>query len=202
MTRPGIQAYYAARATEYERVYAKPERQSDLGRLHSYVPEQLVGGRVLDVACCTGYWTRRIAARATTITGCDVTPEVLAAAGAQQSPSTPANFIIGDSFRLDEIPGAFDAAFGFWWSHMLRADLPRFLRGLHPRVGRGRRVVIVDSRYVAGSNLPITPTDIDGNTYQRGLLADGTEYEVHALRRDGRVEDEGGDGRRPHSHWC
>ena len=57
--------YYAARAAEYENVYAKPERQSDLARLRETVPAYFVGRRVLEVACGTGYWTRLIAPHAT-----------------------------------------------------------------------------------------------------------------------------------------
>ena len=37
---------------------------------------------------------------------------------------------------------------------------------------------MVDNRYVAGSNWPVTRTDADGNTFQRRVLEDGTEFEV------------------------
>ena len=40
------------------------------------------------------------------------------------------------------------------------------------------RVLVVDNRYVAGSNWPITRTDAEGNTYQRRVLESGAEYEV------------------------
>ena len=54
-----LAAYYAARAAEYERVYAKPERQTDLSRLRAAVAEFARGRRVLEVACGTGYHVRR-----------------------------------------------------------------------------------------------------------------------------------------------
>jgi SAM-dependent methyltransferase len=134
---------------------------------------------VLDVACGTGYWTRIIATRASAITGCDLSPEVLALARSRQPPTHPADFVLGDVFELTEIPGEFDGAFvGFWWSHMLRDDVLRFLHGLHRRLPRGSRIAVVDNRYVAGSNLPIARTDATGNTYQRRWLQSGAEYEV------------------------
>ena len=50
--------YYAARAPEYDLVYAKPERQSDLRAIEAWLPPVLGQGSVLEVACGTGYWTR------------------------------------------------------------------------------------------------------------------------------------------------
>jgi len=178
-TEAEILAYYAARANEYEKVYAKPERQNDLRFLHQVVPTYLTRHRVLEVACGTGYWTRMIAARATSVTGIDLSLEVLAVARAEQPASAPAQFVLGDAYALDRVPGKFDAAFlGFWWSHVQHAKLHRFLTGLHRRLEPNSLVLVLDNRYVAGSNWPITRADEQGNTYQRRQLDDGAEYEV------------------------
>lgn len=175
----GLVDYYRARVHEYERVYDKPERQSDLARLRTPVTDAHIDRRVLEVACGTGYWTRRIAPVARAVTGGDLAPEVLELARLQQGTEHPATFVLGDAFRLDAIPGEFDAGFvGFWWSHVLLSDLPRFLTGLHRRLGIGARVFILGNRYVAGSNHPITRVDSDGNTYQRRRLSDDSRYEV------------------------
>jgi SAM-dependent methyltransferase len=177
--RSDILRYYDARAHEYEKVYEKPERQGDLLRLHDIVPTYLAGRRVLDVACGTGYWTRRVARRAAAVTGCDRSPEVLSLARQLQPAGDAVRLLAGDAFSLGDVPGEFDAAFlGFWWSHLLREDVPRFLAGLHGRLTPGGRVLAVDNRYVHGSNWPVTRTDSAGNTYQRRLLDDGAEYEV------------------------
>jgi len=171
--------YYTARAFEYEEVYAKPERQEDLRRLHEIVSSYLAGRRVLDVACGTGYWARTIAMKASAVTGCDLSERVLALARARQPVTNPVDFVVGDAFALQLVAGMFDAAFvGFWWSHLARTDLPRFLDGLHRRLLGGSRVLVLDNRYVHGSNWPVTRTDTDGNTYQRRQLRDGTEHEV------------------------
>jgi demethylmenaquinone methyltransferase/2-methoxy-6-polyprenyl-1,4-benzoquinol methylase len=171
--------YYGARAAEYEKVYAKPERQDDLRALQQLVPSLLRGRRVLDIACGTGYWTRYIAREARSITGCDLSPEVLALARVRQPADHPAEFVTGDAFALHLVPGEFDAVFvGFWWSHVRREDLARFLRGVHGRLPAASCVVIVDNRYVEGSNSAVTRTDGAGNTYQLRRLDDGTEHEV------------------------
>jgi ubiquinone/menaquinone biosynthesis C-methylase UbiE len=51
--------YYAARAPEYDSIYAKPERQADLRLIEAWLAEQCAGKQVLEVACGTGYWTHR-----------------------------------------------------------------------------------------------------------------------------------------------
>jgi ubiquinone/menaquinone biosynthesis C-methylase UbiE len=171
--------YYSARAAEYEQVYAKTERQDDLRRLHALVPAHFAGRTVLEVACGTGYWTRDLATRVGSITACDLSPEVLALARARQPAGKSVQFVLADAFELDGVPGSFDAAFvGFWLSHVPRNDVRRFLEGLHRRLSSGSQVMILDNRYVAGSNWPLTRTDAAGNTYQRRQLNDGTEYEV------------------------
>jgi hypothetical protein len=86
---------------------------------------------------------------------------------------------VADAYALDEVPGQFDTAFiGFFWSHILRADLSRFLTGLHARLGPGARVIVLDNRYVPGSSTPITRTSPDGDTFQLRMLNDGRSYEI------------------------
>ncbi len=138
----------------------------------------LAGRRVLEVACGTGYWTRLIAEHASSVTACDLSEEVLTLARARQADGR-VTFARGDAFAPDEVPGAFDAAFaGFLVSHIRRAELERLLGGLIRRLEPGGRIVLVENRYVEGSNWPITRTDADGNTFQRRRLNDGSEHEV------------------------
>ena len=42
----------------------------------------------------------------------------------------------------------------------------------------GSRVIILDNRYVEGSNSPVTRTDDAGNKYQQRRLPDGTQFEI------------------------
>jgi SAM-dependent methyltransferase len=179
MSDSDLLAYYAARAVEYEKVYEKPERQRDLARLHTIVPAYFQNRRVLEVACGTGYWTRCIAPVVTSLVACDLTKETLAVAQASQRAQPNVTFLVADAYDLAAVPGNFDSAFaGFWWSHVRRADLTRFLDGLRRRLEPESLVVLADNRYVEGSNWPITRTDADGNTYQRRRLESGAEHEV------------------------
>lgn len=177
MTR--LADYYRDRAAEYDAVYAKPERQDDLARLHGMLRGLVAGQRVLEVAAGTGYWTHTMATSAAAVTATDLVPETLDVARARAYGPAPVTFQTADAFGLDQVPGDFDTAFiGFFWSHVLRADVPRFLAGLHDRLGSGARVIVLDNRYVPGSSTPVSRTTDAGDTYQRRTLNDGRSYEV------------------------
>jgi SAM-dependent methyltransferase len=174
-----LAGYYAKRAPEYDRIYEKPERQSDLRELRQYVKESFSGRRLLEIACGTGWWTEVVSSTARSVTATDINEEVLAMARARNSANGTVSFQRCDAFRLEEVTGAFDAALAaFWWSHLTRADLDRFLDGLHARLESGSRIVFLDNRFVAGSSTAISRRDEDGNTYQQRTLDDGSMNEV------------------------
>jgi SAM-dependent methyltransferase len=171
--------YYRDRAPEYDAVYAKPERQSDLAELHQVLPPLVAGARILEIAAGTGYWTQTLSRSAAAITATDLNPETLDVARGREYGPAKVSFGSADAYALNQVPGVFDLAFvGFFWSHILRADLPRFLNGLHGRLGSERRIIVLDNRYVPGSNHPISRASEQGDTYQIRTLADGRSYEI------------------------
>lgn len=173
-----MQSYYAARAREYDRVYDKPERQADIRALREWLPSVFRGKRVLEVACGTGYWTQDIAPVAAHVVAIDSAPETMEIAAARVPPGQ-VDFVVGDAYQLPLDRGPFDAAFaGFWFSHVPKARQAEFLRGLSAAVEPDATIVLVDNRYVGGSNHPLTRTDADGNTYQARRLDDGSVHEV------------------------
>jgi SAM-dependent methyltransferase len=174
-----LKEYYAERAPEYEKVYAKPERQEDLLALRKALQDLLAGHDVLEIACGTGYWTQPISQPARSVVATDAGEEVLRIARAKSYPQGNVTFRLADAFKLEEVPGSFTAGFaGFFWSHVELSRLGTFLEGLHHRLGPGALVVIIDNSYVSGSNHPISRQDGEGNTYQVRRLEDGREYEV------------------------
>jgi demethylmenaquinone methyltransferase/2-methoxy-6-polyprenyl-1,4-benzoquinol methylase len=178
-TDASLREYYARRASEYERIYATPARQSDLAALRAAVASAFDGRRVLEIACGTGYWTPVIATTAASVDACDINDETLAIARTKPVDPSRVRFVIGDAY----LPALFDprpdAAFAaFWWSHVPKQDVQRFLAGLLAALADGARVVFIDNRYVEGSSTPLSRTDADGNTYQSRALADGSRHEV------------------------
>ena len=178
-TEESLKHYYAARAREYERIYAKPERQADLARLKELLPPMFAGRRVLEVACGTGYWTQFIAHSAASIVAIDANPETLAVAAEKSWPGGRVHFRIADAYSLPAELGMFDAVFaGFWWSHVAVRDRPRFLRALDQRLLPRAKVVLLDNLFAQGSSTPVAHRDDEGNTYQQRRLDDGTEHVV------------------------
>jgi demethylmenaquinone methyltransferase/2-methoxy-6-polyprenyl-1,4-benzoquinol methylase len=181
--------YYAQRALQYERVYHKPERQTDLRTLRGLVAAAVEGKRVLEVACGTGYWTELISHRAASVVALDLNEEVLALARARRLVPGKVTFLRGDAYALPELPGPFDAGLaGFWWSHVSRARLSGFLTDLHRALAPGATVMFFENAYVAGSSTPLSQKasdghpvsahDSDGDTYQERVLDDGSRHRV------------------------
>jgi ubiquinone/menaquinone biosynthesis C-methylase UbiE len=178
-TTPQLEKYYAKRASEYERIYDKDERQPELAWLRNRLPELFADRTVLEVACGTGYWTQYIARRAKRIHACDINDPVLDVAREKSFPRKNVTFFKADAFAPDGAGERCDAAFaGFWWSHVRKAELQRFLAGLALRLKPGALVAILENSYVEGSSTPISRTDAEGNTYQTRKLLSGETHEV------------------------
>jgi len=170
-------AYYARRAGEYERIYARPERQAQLAALEAFVEAALVGRDVLELACGTGYFTAVAARRARSVTALDINEETLAIGRAKRLARV--SFGVGDAYAPPDLGRAFDGALAtFWWSHVPLARLDAFLASLHARLAPGATVVFADNLYVEGNMSPVVRIDACGNTYQRRRLENGEEYEV------------------------
>ena len=176
---PGTERYYDQRASEYDRVYEKPERRDDIAELRAMIGDALIGRRVLELATGTGFWTEHYADDATSVTATDINDSTLAVAHRRRAWPDTVRFERADAFDVARITGDFDAVFaGFLWSHVPLDQLDDLLAGIVERVEPGAVVVFADNNYVHGSNHPIVRTDADGNTFQRRTLSDGTEWEV------------------------
>jgi SAM-dependent methyltransferase len=183
-----LHVYYSARAREYDGIYAKPERQSDLRAMELWLPAQLSGRRVLELACGTGYWTQFVAPVALGIVAIDASAEPLEIARRRLRHHGSTTLLLGDAYRLPSDIGIFDAAFaGFWFSHVPRSRQREFLLHLNTCLESGSPVILFDNLYVAGSSTPIAERDEEGNTYQLRTLADGT---VHRVLKNFQTEPE------------
>ena len=174
-----MEAYYAQRAAEYERIYSKPERQADLARMRKDIPALFKGARVLEIACGTGYWTPLIAEQAESVTALDYNEETMEIARRKSYPKKNVSFQQGDAYALPGWPRKFSACYaGFWWSHVPLARLDGFLDGLRKHLEPGATVAFMDNTYVEGSSTPMSRRDREGNTFQSRRLDDGSSHEV------------------------
>jgi ubiquinone/menaquinone biosynthesis C-methylase UbiE len=173
-----LKEYYAARAPEYDRVYRKPERQSDLRAIERWLPQVFGDKTLLEIACGTGYWSQFLAPAAKKVVAIDASREVLNIAESRVG-SDNVSFTLGDAYCPPGEAGPFESAFaGFWLSHVPVARLAEFFEGLHRVLLPGARVVLLDNLFVEGSNTPISSRDTQGNTYQLRSLDDGSMHSV------------------------
>jgi demethylmenaquinone methyltransferase/2-methoxy-6-polyprenyl-1,4-benzoquinol methylase len=171
--------YYAQRASEYERIYHRPERQSDLKELQAMIETAFRDHAVFEVACGTGYWTQFIARQAKSILAIDYNSEVIKIAQQKDYGSCLVDFRKSDAYFLPSIEEEFSAGFsGFWWSHIPKEKLQDFLIDFHSKLRHGAHVVFIDNTYVERNSTPISRKDNEGNTYQIRKLEDGSEHEV------------------------
>ena len=179
MTESSLAGYYAKRAAEYDRTYARPERQADLAALRGRLCKLFAGRRVLELACGTGWWTEAIAPCAASVTALDVNEEVLAMARAKHYPQDRATFAIGDAYAPPDLGRSHDGLFaGFWWSHVPIGRIDAFLACATRAAAPRALVAFLDNRYVEGSSTALSRSDAEGNTYQVRKLDDGSEHEV------------------------
>lgn len=177
MPQEPLREYYGARASEYDNVYLKPERQSDLREIERWLPSVFADSALLEIACGTGYWTQFLAPVVSHLTAIDATQETLDIAKVRVASSV--EFLLGDAYAVHLEDRRFNAGFaGFWISHVPRSRLSEFLCGFHQALTPGAKVVFLDNRFVANSSTPISRQDNNGNTYQIRSLKDGAKHEI------------------------
>ena len=173
-----LATYYARRAAQYERIYAKPERQADLRALEARIRKMLAGRKVLELACGTGYWTDVFAAQAAQVTALDLNEEVLEIARSKTN-AVKVQFVRGSAYDIPDFGRTHDALFAaHWWSHVPLAGLDEFVEAATRAVAPGALMAFIDNRYVEGSSTPVSRRDAQGNTYQARKLDDGSSHEV------------------------
>ena len=175
----GTEDYYHHWAPEYDEVYSRPERQSDLRVVRARLTDWFAGKHVLEMAAGTGWWTSVLADTAASVTATDINQVTFEVARVRRPWPPSVDFAVADAFRLQTIRGDFDAAFaGFFWSHIPLIKIDTFLQGLMCRLLAGSLVVFVDNRLVAGSVHPVARRDEQGNTYQQRQMTDGSSWDV------------------------
>lgn len=183
MSDPALQLpeYYSRRAPEYERMWYRddPLRQQEQSSIIAVMSEVLQKKRVLEVACGTGYWTQFIASIAEKIVALDASEEMIALAREKKLDPGRVQFVRGDAYALELLPGSFNAALAnFWFSHVPRARHGEFLNGLHKKLEPGASVFMADNVYVAGVGGELVERTGSDDTFKLRTLADGSTHEV------------------------
>lgn len=169
--------YYEKRQSEYESIYAKPERQKDLIWLETQLAGLVAGYNVLELACGTGYWTRRISSSAISVHATDASSQLAAGAVKRCSGRNVSSGTL-DAFEIPKSP-KFDCVLaGFFFSHVLIEQQSQFMAGIADAFESGTRAILFDNKYIKGSSTPISRRAVSGDTFQFRELLDGSTHEV------------------------
>jgi demethylmenaquinone methyltransferase/2-methoxy-6-polyprenyl-1,4-benzoquinol methylase len=178
---PGLIEYYRARAAEYEHIYFRhqPERRAEIAAEVARLQGLVAGGKVLDLACGTGYWTEPMSLSASQIVAADIAPEMLAQARAKHY-SCPVDFVMADLFHLPLRAGVFDfVTLGFWLSHHPRQDYAGLIARILYPLRRGGRIWMIDNNpSTESSRNPVVGSDDHGNSIIRRRLENGSEFTI------------------------
>jgi demethylmenaquinone methyltransferase/2-methoxy-6-polyprenyl-1,4-benzoquinol methylase len=181
-------AYYRARASEYDQWWGR-EGQYDHGpewnkrwfadveevrrSLRAFGPR----GRVLELACGTGWWTRELVKYPTSVTALDSSPETLELNRARVR-SSDVRYVQTDVFRWQPDDRYDLAFFSFWLSHVPPERFEAFWQLVASALEPGGRVFFVDSLRSERSGGRKQPA-IDGRSVTvRRRLNDGREFRV------------------------
>jgi len=149
-------AYYRARAPEYEEWFLREGRYDrgdehrrcwfqEVAQLEAALDRAGPAGDVLELACGTGIWTRRLAAGARHLTAVDASPEALALNRARVG-SGNVTFVEADLFRWAPAATYDFIFFGFWLSHVPEARFEPFWRMVRAALRPSGKVFFVDSQ--------------------------------------------------------
>jgi ubiquinone/menaquinone biosynthesis C-methylase UbiE len=181
-----MRAYYDRRAREYDDwwhgtgLFATRDRPgwaAETARLTQLLA-QLPAGRVLDVACGTGFLTRHLRGE---IVALDQSPQMVQVAAARMP---HARVVQGDAVPLPFPDGAFDRVVtGHFYGHLLPDERAAFAAEARRVAGE---LIVVDSARRAG---------LAEEEWQERTLDDGSQHRVFKRYLTGeRLREELGDG--------
>ncbi|HEX5437735.1 MAG TPA: class I SAM-dependent methyltransferase [Gemmatimonadaceae bacterium] len=184
-------AYYRARAPEYDQWFLRQGRYdrgpdgnrewwSDVRALHERLNRFRPAGRVLELACGTGWWTEQLMRHADTLTAVDASPEVLAL-NAERVRSDRVRYVCTDLFAWQ--PDAlYDVVFfSFWLSHVPPDRFERFWQLVAASMAPGGRVFLIDSLRTGYSTATNHTLPAAGEVTALRRLNDDREFHVYKI---------------------
>jgi demethylmenaquinone methyltransferase/2-methoxy-6-polyprenyl-1,4-benzoquinol methylase len=146
-----------------------------IGWVEPFVRERYV----LEIACGTGNWTQVLSKRARSVLAVDQSDAYLNIARTKEYARDNITFFKADAYSLGNVEGVFDAAFtADFWSHIPRACIAEFVKGVTRRLRPCGSIVLLDMLPSPGLDAMFSHCDDDGNVIHKRTFDDGTEFEV------------------------
>ena len=186
--------YYRARATEYDEWFQRKGRYdrgqelndlwfAEVNEVRAALDSFAPNGVVLEFACGTGLWTRRLIKHASLLTAVDASPEMIAI-NRNRVKSNFVEYLVSDIFQW-EAERQYDVVFfAFWLSHVPEERFAEFWDLVARVLKPGGRVFFVDSRYVEASTATdhVLPAKETGIVHRK--LNDGREFDIVKIFHD------------------
>ena len=184
-------AYYRARSPEYDQWWLRAGKYDRGPRFHRRWDEETsqvraalddfgARGRVLEIACGTGWWTPQLAAAADEVTVIDASSEMLARCRARMADAgrdaAKLEYLQSDIWNWVPERRYQAVFFGFWLSHVPEARFDSFWNLVDGALLPGGRVFFVDSADPAGSSRAGAPAE--GPETELRELNDGRRFEI------------------------
>ena len=179
--------YYDERAPEYEEAYVLGTGTASLPdpnvfRTEAALLERIVGrfarGRLVDLACGTGYWLPQYAEHCSGITAFDQSERMLDEFRTKVTRlglGERCRVVAGDFFGYQFDAAAFDCALvGFFLSHLIEAQEKLLFDALEHMLAPSGRFLILDSAYSADRARFNAKVE-----RQQRRLNDGTRFEIY-----------------------
>jgi|688.fasta_scaffold305602_2 ubiquinone/menaquinone biosynthesis C-methylase UbiE len=174
-----MQRYYGQRASVYDSSmgYDDDSKVRVLLPIIERVRSAMRGRQVLEIACGPGFWTQFAAETAVSVTATDYNSLTLDEARKKRLPLDRVSLLQADAYRLDLIPGFFDALLAVdWLAHVPLSRMEGFLAGAIRRVRSGSPIVFIDQ--LPGEHSVTGVFDDEGNPIQERRLSDGSSFRV------------------------
>jgi ubiquinone/menaquinone biosynthesis C-methylase UbiE len=151
-------AYYRARATEYDEWFLRLGRYdqgealnrqwfSEVADVQRALEQFAPRGRVLELACGTGWWTEQLVRYADQVTAVDASPEVIALNRAKLGVRDNVRYVQADLFSWQPDDSYDMIFFSFWLSHVPPSRFDEFWKLVRRSLAPGGRVFWIDSLF-------------------------------------------------------
>jgi 2-polyprenyl-3-methyl-5-hydroxy-6-metoxy-1,4-benzoquinol methylase len=182
-------AYYRARATEYDEWFLRLGRYDhgeeqnrqwfgEVAEVERALMQFAPRGRVLELACGTGWWTEQLVRYADQVTAVDASSEVIALNQAKLGLRENVHYQQADLFTWQPAHTYDVVFFSFWLSHVPPAHVDAFWEMVRRCLRPGGRVFFIDSLF--------SETSSASGHHQEGAAAvttirrlnDGRDYRI------------------------
>lgn len=185
MDKNEVIAYYDGIAAHYDNASAEysEEQLEDLDEAREQLATLLGGHRILELGCGTGAWTEVLAETAESVLATDASEAMLDLARMHGEDLDNVDYRLVDALALPDDLGTggdgFTAVFmAGLWSRLTRDQQESLLLSLKKRLGKDVLLVIFDDAYVETESATIARTDLEGNTHEFQLDAEGKRHEL------------------------